>query len=440
MMFMSAFNLKSVLKNGVSYLEDVYGGAAIIMALMTPVIIGGLAFGAEVGGWELTKRQVQNAADTAAFAAATQVRSGYSQSVISAAATAVAEASGYDGDASGVHVENPPSTAPNAADGTNPNGNSSYVYVTLTQTAERNFTKFFASNDAVTFKSGALAKVENGRPACVLALHPSASGAIATGGSTTVTLNGCDIASNSISQSAITSNGNGSSVTADCISAVGNVSVNNTYNLTCPAPIANAPVTSDPYKNIPEPTNCTSTNTLNQFPSSGSGSTRCYTGGSGGVTVTSNTTLASNTTYVFENTGSSTLTWKINGNKTVSGTSVTMYFKGNWDVQVNGNTFLNITAPTSGAYKGIALFGSRNSEVNFDLSGNNGAKVVGVIYSPNKNSDITYTGSSVAYSSGQCTQVIGGTVTFWGNSNFSTNCSNSGTTAIMAGQSISIVG
>ena len=69
---MSAFNLKSALKNGVAYLEDVYGGAAIIMALMTPVIIGGLAFGAEVGGWELTKRQQQNAADTAAFAAATR--------------------------------------------------------------------------------------------------------------------------------------------------------------------------------------------------------------------------------------------------------------------------------------------------------------------------------------------------------------------------------
>lgn len=42
---------------------------------VTPIIIGGLAFGAELGGWQLTKRQIQNAAGTAAFAAGTQVRS-----------------------------------------------------------------------------------------------------------------------------------------------------------------------------------------------------------------------------------------------------------------------------------------------------------------------------------------------------------------------------
>ena len=98
---MSRFNLKSALNNGAAYLEDVYGGAAIVMALMTPVIIGGLAFGAEVGGWELTKRQVQNAADMAAFAAGTQVRSGQDDATITAAALAVAEHSGYEGGSTG---------------------------------------------------------------------------------------------------------------------------------------------------------------------------------------------------------------------------------------------------------------------------------------------------------------------------------------------------
>ena len=185
----------------------------------------------------------------------------------SAAAVAVAEVSGYSGDENGVLVESPPSTAPNAVDGTNPNGNAAYVYVELTQTAERVFTKFFARDNTVTFRSAALANIQNGRPACVLAVHPSASGAISTGGSTTVSLSGCDIAANSISQTAITSTGNGSSVTADCISAVGNVSVNSTYNLTCPAPIANGPVTADPYANVPapQPSDCTSNSPANQF-------------------------------------------------------------------------------------------------------------------------------------------------------------------------------
>lgn len=66
----SAFNLKSALNNGVAYLEDVYGGAAIIMALTTTAIIGGLSFGAEVGDWELAKRPQLDAVDAAFSAAA----------------------------------------------------------------------------------------------------------------------------------------------------------------------------------------------------------------------------------------------------------------------------------------------------------------------------------------------------------------------------------
>ena len=451
MMMMSAFNLKSALRNGAAYLEDVYGGAAIIMALMTPVIIGGLAFGAEVGGWEMTKRQVQNAADTAAFAAATQVRSGMDIDTITAAAIAVAEVSGYAGDEAGVLVESPPATAPNAVDGTDPNGNAAYVYVALTQTADRSFTKFFARDDIVTFRSAALANIQNGRPACVLALHPSASGAISTGGSTNVDLDGCDIAANSISSSAITATGNGSSVTADCISAVGNVSVNNTYNLTCPAPIANGPVTADPYANIaaPAPASCTSNSPSNQFTGvggaatwtpGGNGSLRCYSGTSGSWNFNKNISLTSDVVYVLENTSATVANMSLTGGKTITGTHVTLYFKGRWDIRLNGNSTINISAPTTGTYAGIALFGSRSSEVNMDLTGNNGAKIVGAVYSPNKDSDITYTGSSLAYSAGQCTQVIGGTVTFWGNSNFSTDCSASGTKEIKTAQSIKIVG
>ncbi len=217
-------SLISKLKNGAAFLEDRYGGAAIVMALMTPIIIGGLAYGAEVGGWELTKRQIQNAADTAAFAAGTQVRAGYDVATINAAAVAVAAESGYDGGVSGVSVEYPPATAPNAVDGTDPNGKSNYVYVTLTQTAERRFTKFFAQgSDFVTFRSAALVNVENGRPACVLALAPNTSGAVTATGSTNVTLTGCDVAANSISPSAVTVGGS-ADITTNCVSAVGGVS------------------------------------------------------------------------------------------------------------------------------------------------------------------------------------------------------------------------
>ena len=421
--------------------KDRHGGAAIVMAVAMPVVLGGLAFGSEVAFWEFEKRSLQNEADTAAFAAGTQVRSGADEDVIVAAAVYVAAESGFEGGGDNITVEYPPATAPPAADGTDVNGDDAYVYVTLNQTLERRFTKFFSSDDTVSFTASAIAQIESGRPACVLALHPSAAGAVSTGGSTNVELTGCDIAANSISSSAISANGNGSSVAAECISAVGDVSVNNTYDLVCPEPISNAPLTADPYRQTPTPAtgDCTSTNTFNQFPNQGSGNVRCYSGSAGGVTV-GNATLASNTTYVFRNTGANQLTWRINGNRTVSGTNVTLVFIGNWSVQANGGSTLNITAPMTGPYRGLAIYGDRAANVDIDISGNNVGKIVGAVYSPNRNSHITYTGSSQTYSAGQCTQVIGGTVEFTGNSDFNTDCSASGTTAIMAGQSVKIVG
>lgn len=172
----------------------------------------------------------------------------------------------------------------------------------------------------------------------------------------------------------------------------------------------------------------------------GSGAVRCYSGAANTWNFSRNITLTSNTAYVLENTSGSVANLSLNGGRTTTGTNVTLIFKGRWDIKLNGNSTINISAQTTGAYAGIALFGGRTSEVNVDLTGNNGAKIVGAIYSPNKDSDIKYTGSNLTYSSGQCTQVIGGTVTFWGNSNFSTNCSASGTKQIETAQSIKIVG
>ena len=442
--------LKRPLKAFCAFAQDRSGGAAIVMGVAIPVVLGGLAFGSEVAYWEFARRELQNQTDTAAFAAGTQVRSGKTAADAATAAKYVAVASKFTGDLNNITVEYPPATAPATADGANPNGNNSYVYVTIDHSIPRRFTKFFSSADDVSISASAIARIESGRPACVLALHPSASGAISTGGSTNVELTGCDIAANSISPTAITATGGGSNVEADCISAVGDVSVNSTYHLQCPEPISNGPVTADPYKNVPMPTaaDCHQSNTANQFTQSGNPS-RPGTGQTNRILCYSGTSwnfnrsiqLTSNNTYVLFNThGTQTATFGTNGSNSVTGTNVSIILIGRWNVQFNGNTSLALTARTTGAYKGLALVGDRNNAVDIDISGNNAGRIVGAIYSPNKNSDIIYTGSSTTYSSGQCTQVIGGTVTFWGNSDFNTDCSASGTTAIIAGQSIKIVG
>lgn len=447
---MSAFNLKSALKNGVAYLEDVYGGAAIIMALMTPVIIGGLAFGAEIGGWELTKRQVQNAADVSAYAAGTQVRSGADADTILAAATLIAEQSGYKGGEDGIVVESPPSTAPNAVDGSDPNGDSSYVYVTLTQTEERRFTKFFSNGDDISIQSAALAHVENGRPACVLALAPNTSGAVTATGSTTVGLTGCDVASNSISSSAVTVGGS-ASLTTNCVSAVGGVSASSGLNMTeCSEAIENAPLTADPYRNVAHPTvpaTCATGAEKNKLLTNthGTGNPKPTSGGSsnlgdaycGGGNIQGHTNFSAGV-YVLK--GGS---WRVNSTAELDGAGVTLFLTCNGPsdcatLDINGGADIDLKAPTSGTYAGILVFFDRANAGSSTLNGGSNFSMVGAIYGAAHNID--FSGDTTSGSAGQCTQVIGYTVEFTGNSGFDTDCSASGTTAIMAGQSIKIVG
>ena len=443
---MSTVDLKSKLKSGAAFLEDVYGGAAIIMALMTPIIIGGLAFGAEVGGWEMTKRKLQNAADIAAFAAGTQVRAGKTQSELVAAAESVASQSGYEGGTTGVTVEYPPSTAPIASDGTDPTGDNRFVYVTLTQSERRIFTRYFArGSDAISLSTAALARIENGRPACVLSLHPSASGAVTATGSTDGTLAGCDVASNSISTSAVTVSGS-ADIETNCVSAVGGVSATSGLTMTeCSQPIENAPLTADPYRNVAEPTvpaTCASNTELNKFltnnnqtrnPKSTFGNPNsinaAYCGG-GNIHGTTNLDPG---VYVL-NGG----TWKINSTATLNGSDVTLYLANGATLDINGGATINLSAPLTGTYKGIVIFFARNNTGSSKINGGSNFDLVGAVYGAKQN--IEFSGSTTGSGPGKCSQVIGYTVKFTGNSGFNTDCSQSGTTEIRTAQSIKIVG
>ena len=69
---MSGDHFRNALKSGVRFAEETDGGAAIVHAALAPVLIFGLALGAEASAWEQTKRRLQNAADVAAYAAAAE--------------------------------------------------------------------------------------------------------------------------------------------------------------------------------------------------------------------------------------------------------------------------------------------------------------------------------------------------------------------------------
>src|ERR1035437_10884471 len=60
-----------------SLLAEQRGTIAVIMAFLLPIMVGGLGLGFEVSNWYLQTRSMQNAADAAAIAAASNGRSNY---------------------------------------------------------------------------------------------------------------------------------------------------------------------------------------------------------------------------------------------------------------------------------------------------------------------------------------------------------------------------
>ena len=252
---------------------------------------------------------------------------------------------------------------------------------------------------------------------CVLSLNPLASGAATAQGSTTVKLNGCSLYDNSANSSALTVGGS-ATVTADFVGVVGGIGSSTGISATNGVRTGIAPV-ADPYADVAMPVvggcnehNFTAKNTETINPG-------VYCGGIG---VNANAVLTLNPgMYIIDGGG-----FTVNGGGTVTGTGVTLVFTkkndNNWaTVTINGNASVNLTPMTYGPTKGIVVFVDRAMPAGTAFKFNGGASqyFAGAVYVPT--GAVTFAGG--ADTATTCTQVIGDTVTFVGNSNLAIDCS-----------------
>ena len=252
---------------------------------------------------------------------------------------------------------------------------------------------------------------------CVLSLNPMASGAATLQGSTAVKLNGCSLYDNSKDASALTVGGS-ATISADFVGVVGGIGSSTGISATHGVRTGIAPV-PDPYADavIPVFGGCdynkyTAKNTETINPG-------VYCGGIG---VNANAVLTLNPgLYILDGGG---LT--INGGASVSGAGVTLVFtkknENDWaTVTINGNATVNLTPMTYGPTKGLVIFADRNTPQGTAFKFNGGANqyFAGAIYVPS--GAVTFAGG--ADTATTCTQIIGDTVTFVGNSNLAIDCS-----------------
>jgi hypothetical protein len=368
---------------------------AILFALCLPVIVGGAGFGVETTYWYYKRLALQAAADAAAYSAALEKRSGGDATEVQTIVNGEITDNGFNPAVVGVQII--PATM---------SGGGS-VQVVLTDTANRFFTGLFMSQDP-TFVARATATYSTAATACILALHPTASKAADFSGSSSLTLNGCSVMSNSNAADALNVWG-ASLLTTTCVIAVGQVANNGGLTMTeCTTPVTNAPSVADPYADVPAPTPsgaCKNQDANNETISPGH---YCN-----GLTLKNNVTMSPGVYYVE---GSD---FKVSANANVVGSGVTIYVSGSAHVDIPSNGTVSLQAPTSGTYAGILFFGDRAATGTNKFNGTANSLLTGAIYFANQ--DIQYNGNFSGLNG--CTQVVGSTITWTGNTSVSVNCS-----------------
>lgn len=270
--------------------------------------------------------------------------------------------------------------------------------------------------ETLTITVRAVALATNDGLGCILSLNPSVSGAISSLGSTSVALNNCSAYDNSNNATALTAGGS-SSLSALSIGVVGGVSSANNIVTTEGIFTGIAPV-ADPYANdtFPAPpANCKNQSPLHDTQTLSSGFFCGLT-----LNASANVTLNSGVYYIGQGGLS------VNGNSTLSGRNVTLVFTssdGNYGgATINGGATVNLTASTSGSTAGIVIFGDRNmpNSTAFKFNGGASQYLGGAIYVPK--GAVEFSGGMSTSTS--CTQIIGNTIQFTGNSNLAINCSS----------------
>jgi hypothetical protein len=424
---------------------DRRGAIAVITALAATALMGFTGLAIDVTLWELTKNKMQGAADQAAIGAVTAYLAGGGANTTSQA-KAISASYGFTHGQNGVTVSVTPVTP-------SPTGYDAAFTVTITQPQTLFFSGLFVSGATVGATAEA-ATISNGP--CVLSLNGSASGAVTVSGSGALTLTNCDMDVNSTSSSdAVDSGGacifaqnmnvgggtsptpsTGTGCTAGAITYSGKYKTTTTTadpytNRTAPTPIA-CPLVNLPLINDPTSPSFVSYKGTYQ-PNSG---TTIYPGTyCGGITVPASVSVTLHGPGVFIMTGNKGFIVQSGTPATnVSSTGgVTIFLTssgaGNCGkIDVSGsNTVVNLTAPTSGATAGIALWVDdtiancpANTQVSF--TGGSTVSVTGAIYAP-KNT-VTYSGGSSAGNG--CTQIISDKLTISGPSYFQHNCSGTG--------------
>lgn len=397
-----------------TFLRETRANMAIMMAVAAPVFVGVAGLSVETGYWYFLQEKAQSAADVSAYAGAMSLRNGDGDYKSEQAALKEANNLGYDATTATIAVNTPPTRGAYI--------NPQAVEVIIEYSPPRFFSAVFNSKSEIHSVRSVAAFAQPGK-ACILALHPDASDSLSLGGSSSVTVSGCEMMSNSVAIDAVTVGGS-VDVVADCINSVGGYEESGgsfTVTLsTCNQPRTNLGRATDPYAGVPEPSNIRPCKNIS---SGGSGPFTISPDADGVRRICNGTHLKDEYhfepgVYIIDGTN-----LRLNANAVVTGTDVTFFLTNGAEMDFNGGADINLQAPTTGDYAGIVFMGDdddTNSE--HKLNGTADSSITGAIYVPG--SDLAFAGDFSGVDG--CMQLIGSTIDVTGNTTIESDCDDYG--------------
>ena len=383
---------------------DSRGSISILMAFALTALIGAAALGVEASLWFMTRHTLQNAADTAVLAASMNGQSNYDTE-----AKAVVALYGITDGTNGVTVT-PSNTA------ACPTGGSNCYSVTVTRAVPLFLAQVvgYMGDAVVNGQNGvALAATSVASRAteyCVLALASSGAEGIHTNGAPKANLAGCNVMSNTSATC------NGHNLNADIGDAHGtNTNCGTVQN-------SNTSAISDPYSQLARQIPANNCTVYPQEPSKRGTPLPASNVWSGNNSKVGTQTVCGD----LQLTGDVTLTGSgsillviVNGQldlnnytlQTAPGTTLTVVFTGSssggYTHAPTGSGTLDIAAPTSGPWAGVAIYQdpSLTSGVDISAAGNSPTwDITGLVYLPH--ASVTFSGAVNKSSNGSSCFVL----------------------------------
>jgi hypothetical protein len=357
-------------------------GVSLVLVVVSLVaLLGVLAISLE-GGLLLSERRTALAtADAAAESAAADMYYNHyvnygtdPASTAHNAALYAASLNGYNNDLTNnkVTVNIPPLSGPYT-------GKASYVEVIVEYYHTRGFSSLFGTDKVpVTARSVAVGKPSGGEVG-ILVLDPTAKSAFNANGGGTVTVAKVAVVVNSTDTEGSIAGG-GSTITAPKFELVGNYTTSGGGSFYGQINTGAQPM-EDPLKYLPAPDPKTMTVQQNHKVQLTSGTTVLYPGVyKGGISASSTANVIMMPGIYYMDAGG----FQFTGQGSLTGAGVMIYnYPGNGNsngIDISAGGAVNLTAPTSGIYKGMLLFQDRTSSVPASISGGANMNLTGTFY------------------------------------------------------------